>query len=453
MADQKEILRYEFDITDVEAKTAKLRQMMDEIKAKRGAGEDTSELEAQFHKEADALGRSTQATKQASGATEDLVRQKDKLANVVSLVGGQFGGLVGQLGNVVELIMRGGKAAIGFGVALVALAAGAKVFRDIKAAAEEAAKAQERYNEAVRAGQSLKLTETQAMASQLETWGARTEANVKAAEEMHRRLRKDYGTPTGLAAQTASLAVAAGLSVEDAARLRVLIGGEASISTPEEAQQALEQARKDQTYEGLLEQAAKFAGDLAGEAETQLALAPNVGGTGRMSPEQAAYEGLKKQPGGLAASGLPANLTFEEFVEIAHGEGDESVEAAQFARRHGLYGDMEIPTWRGWEPIFVNPAQDMKWRRLRDKGRQHKWLKGYIEQVSEVGMGLRPSPNEGPLYHEPEGVPASGGATQQTINNYNDNRVQPKIGTQYNRQDLRRHFHPLGSDHKAPHPQ
>ncbi len=52
MAEEKEILKYELDITDVESKTARLVQLQEQIKEKRGKGEDSSEVEKQFAREA-----------------------------------------------------------------------------------------------------------------------------------------------------------------------------------------------------------------------------------------------------------------------------------------------------------------------------------------------------------------------------------------------------------------
>ncbi|GAG44833.1 unnamed protein product, partial [marine sediment metagenome] len=77
MPGEEEILTYTLDVSDVEAKAGRLQELLEQIKAKRAAREDTSELEAQAGKEIDALGKLADKEQETAGATGDLVKQKD----------------------------------------------------------------------------------------------------------------------------------------------------------------------------------------------------------------------------------------------------------------------------------------------------------------------------------------------------------------------------------------
>ena len=73
------------------------------------------------------------------------------------------------------------------------------------------------------------------------------------------------------------------------------------------------EAQKAGAWDTLLERAEAFKRDIIGQHARILAAAPMEGGRAGEDPVAAAYAGLKKQPGGLAASGLPANLTSDDF--------------------------------------------------------------------------------------------------------------------------------------------
>ena len=98
MAQKKEVLRYEAEISDAEQKIGKLGEV-----------------------EEAALGKGKKKSEEAASATEDLTKQKEKLGAAVRMTGAQFGGAVGDIGNLVELMQTGSKAAIGFGAALAGL--------------------------------------------------------------------------------------------------------------------------------------------------------------------------------------------------------------------------------------------------------------------------------------------------------------------------------------------
>ncbi len=123
MSSSPEIMSYKLDITDVEAKAARMQDLLGKIASGRAAKQDTSELEKQLLGEMDALSKSTGKTKEAESAIQTLVRQKEKLGSVVSVLGGQFGGIVGQLGNIVELFVSFGAAAVVPAATVASLAA------------------------------------------------------------------------------------------------------------------------------------------------------------------------------------------------------------------------------------------------------------------------------------------------------------------------------------------
>jgi hypothetical protein len=422
--EQKEIWRLELDPSQMERAVQRVLDLTEQIKAKRAAGGDATALEAELQTQVDFLRQLQHEKKQDANATQDLMRAKGQLAAVVNLLGGSFGGLIGQLGGVIQLLTTMAPTAIAAGAALAAIAIGKKYFEDIKRAAEEAAKAQEAYNDAVREGQSLKMGTTQSMAEQLEKWGARSQENVKAATEMRDALQKTYGVSEQEAAQAAALAAGAGLSTKDAARLSVLLGGGAQIGTPEQAQQALEAARQKGSYDKLLDAAVEHSRDAAGRGVRKAAMAPGFGGTGEMTPVESAYEALKNQPGGFEAAGLPADFTLEQF-------------------RAGLSGDaMEIA-----RSLFLSPGKKQITQKEYEEAKKIQeamrgWAGKLTEQHAAIDLDTR-AIEPPPVSTEPTGETPSGAVVQQTVNHYHETN---NIGTQYNAPDRRnaRHWVPHG---------
>lgn len=235
MPNEEEILRFKFDLTDVEAKVKRLQQLLEEIKAKRAAGEDVSKLEVQFNKELDGLSAVTRKQEQASTSTQDLIKQKEKLANVVQLVGGRFSGMIGALGGVVELLLAGGRAAIGLGAALIGLTAGIAVIQKIRDAAKEATEHQERFNEAASKMQFAKLGPTAQMGEVLRRFGARPEAEAP-AKALYDRLGAHWGM---VKPELAALATAAGItSAEELAAVAMFAAKErVDITRPEQVRE------------------------------------------------------------------------------------------------------------------------------------------------------------------------------------------------------------------------
>lgn len=164
-----EILPYRLDITDVEAKAARMQDLLGKIASGRATGQDTSELEKQLLREMEAMSKSTGKTKEADSAIKQLVSQKEKLSSVVSLLGGQFGGIIGQLGNIVELFFVFGKAAVLPATAIAsvtAMAVGYNQLADsIKRVIEERDKLAEREKSEVEKGIGLQAQVTKERAA------------------------------------------------------------------------------------------------------------------------------------------------------------------------------------------------------------------------------------------------------------------------------------------------
>jgi hypothetical protein len=344
------------------------------------------------------LAEDAEQSKRAASATEQLIEKKRSLANVVRMVGGQFGSEVGELGSLVSLLLTANPAVMGVAAALAALAIGVKVFGDLKRAAEEAAAAQREYNAAVAEGQAQKRTATQGIAQELERFGARSEENIKAATQTRDRLRKDLGVPVEQGTKVGVLAAGAGLGTEDAERLSVLIGAGARIESPEEAKKALAQAQQAGKSDLLLAEAKRHAMDQAAIAERVKARAPAASGTGEASPEALAFQALKEQPGGPGASGFPKELTFEQFQDVLAAK-----EASVKAIAREMYPGKKLLT--GGEYARAQQAAEGATGAARK----------LVQQARGLGEPGTPAPTLTPA----AGPSEAGREVQHIVNNYN----------------------------------
>lgn len=370
MPEEKEILRYELDVTDVEAKLQKLQALLGELQAKRAAGQDTSAIEEELGRQTEAMTRSLGATEKTKSATDELSRSKEKLAQVAGALSGEFARSLGPIGALFELFQSGNTAVLGVGAGLAAVAAAASYYKSVADHAERAAAAQERMNAAVQAGQLAKLSGAEGIAEGLEAFGARSEGNVAAAVELRQRLLETWGVNQQRATGIAAVATASGLDAESAAVLNVLAGGGADVSTPEKARALLQNVRGSGEYAGLVATARSYATDVAGRTTRQMAMAPGVGGQPGQSPIDAAYAALKAQPGGFEASGLPGDLSMEGFRAIAEGGGDFNAIARY------LYPGQQMLTRK----------EDVNRVRQYSEARAD-WLKPFVAQMGQVGLG------------------------------------------------------------------
>jgi hypothetical protein len=136
MAAEEEILKYRLDVSDVEAKAQRLNELLEQIKAKQTTGGDTSELEAQFGREFEGLGRLISKQKEGAGSAEELIKQKEKLAAVTRVLGGNFSGMVGDLGGIIELMLSATPAAAGMAAALAGITFAVKAIKEYRAEVE-----------------------------------------------------------------------------------------------------------------------------------------------------------------------------------------------------------------------------------------------------------------------------------------------------------------------------
>jgi len=367
VAEEREILRYELDLADVEAKAQRLRVLTEQMRAATAKGENTDELQQQIQNEVNALASMGAEQKKAASTTEELIRSKEKLTSVVALMGGTFGGTVGQIANMIGMLVAANPAIAAVAAGLAGLTLGLQVYESLAEAAKKAREEQEKYNEAVAAGQQLRQKEAASVADKLEAWGRRSNENVLAALELKQGLQRRWGVPTERATQAGALAAAAGLGEEDAARLSVLLGHGAKVDTPEQAREALFTAEQAGKSDLLLSAAEQYARDIAGQQVRIEAMTPGQPGMAGMSPERAAYEALKAQPGGLAASGIPADLTFDEFRQVRAGDWT-AIARAMFPGNQKLTRSKMEEVRR-----VANGAQNA--------------IVAYIEQVSDIQMG------------------------------------------------------------------
>lgn len=365
--EQREILRYELDLADVEAKAQRLRLLTEQMREATSKGQDTGELQKQMQGELDGLASMGIEQKKAATSTEELIRQKEKLTSVVSLLGGSFGGAVGQIGNMIQMLMAANPATLGLAAGLAGLTLGVQVYHSLAEEAEKAAAAQRAYNDAVAAGQNLRAKDAAGVAEQLAGWGVRTNENILASMELGQNLQSRWGVPQARAAQAGALAAAAGLGEEDAARLAVLLSHGAKIDSPTQAREALRLAEEAGKSDLLLSVAQQNASDIAGQHVRIQAMAPGQPAQAGMSAEREAYEALKAQPGGLAASGIPADLTFDEFRQVQAGDW-KAVARAMFP------GNLKLTRSQLEQVMRVaGPAQNA--------------IISYIDQVGRVQMG------------------------------------------------------------------
>ncbi len=149
MAEEKDILKYELDITDVRQKMGELTRLLDQLEKSRATGaKENDPLERQVRSELRAVGDFGVQADRTTLTLENLIRSKRDLGDVVGLLGGQFRGLLGDMTGPIELFMRLGQSAgpiIAVVAAITLAVKGLEAWRD---AARKAAEEQERLNKA-----------------------------------------------------------------------------------------------------------------------------------------------------------------------------------------------------------------------------------------------------------------------------------------------------------------
>jgi len=392
MGEQREVLRYELDITDVESKTRKMEELLVQLKARRAAGEDVSELEAQISREAEGLTNVTAAWRRCGNATEDVIRQKDKLAQTVSLLGGRFGGLVGQLGSVAELLVSAGRAAIGFGVALASITGVITLYQHLKHEIAGAVEQQEKLNEAQRQGKREQMGTAATMAEGLAAWGAGGRADEEASWDMRRELMRQYGFNPEQARRAAEIATAAGIgSPEEAAVLSELMRSGAQVTSREDAQRAMAAAQEGGEYARALKVIEKRGqGEAARQYKVQGELmAPNAP---HLTPEELLYEGL------VAVGKIdPEEMPFEEFRKGVGNAEHAEERLGKLRRQRAAVAAEGGPNAVG---EAVELGKQIK-RVQEDREKYGAWAK-HLEHLRDRDLKLKPPLEPGET--QPEGA-------------------------------------------------
>jgi translation initiation factor 1 (eIF-1/SUI1) len=227
MAEEREILKYELDLTEFEAKVARVAQLTEQLKTKRAAGADTAEVEQQIVVEVQGLERVAavhreveNVTRKGGTATEELIRSKQKLASVVSLVGGQFGGEIGHLANLVALFTTAGPLIAAVAAGLAGLGGLVQVFRSIAEEVKKANAELEKFNAGVRSAINEKSQGVEQIEKALLGFGALGPGMAESTYRYALGLQR-LGIPEDLALQVATQAKVSGANEKAAALVAI----------------------------------------------------------------------------------------------------------------------------------------------------------------------------------------------------------------------------------------
>ena len=246
MAEDREIYRVELDVADVEAKAQRVVKLLGDIQQKRSRGEDTRELEKSLEGEVSGLSQLITREGDATRSTEDLVKHKEKLGAVVRILGGQFSGMLGDLGSIIQLFQSGGKAAAAMAVSLAAMVGGSFLWDKLKESAAAYANELERIAKLERDQAQERMSQTEQVATMLEKSGVAGGAESVAARAA--QMSREEGIDEDLARFGAVAAQVGGL--DDDAMRRVmrgyLISGRSAQLTGNQSQNAAVLAQLEQ---------------------------------------------------------------------------------------------------------------------------------------------------------------------------------------------------------------
>lgn len=294
MPEEREILRYELDISDAERKAEDLQRTLANIETTRASGGDSSSLEKQAIREGEALGALTGKAEETGEATKDLLRQKEKLGAVVRILGGRFGGMVSDMASVVELMKANSAAAGVLGAALAALAIGATFYSKMRADLQALIELQREYNQLITESQTAALGPQSAIDQLLANSGGLTAGTANAAGITANRLGREFGVAPNLAGPAGAFGTLAGLSFADTGILAAGMARGAQIGSGSDA--------------------TRFIGQLTPEARGQLqseldAIRHTVVGREAQSQAEAAQ---------TARGRTPANRLFERMKKLGN---------------------------------------------------------------------------------------------------------------------------------------
>ncbi|HUU97084.1 MAG TPA: hypothetical protein VM487_15200 [Phycisphaerae bacterium] len=376
MPSEEEILKYTLDVSDVEAKAGRLNELLEQIKAKRAAGGDASELEAQVGKELDGLGKLADKEKEAAGATEDLLGQKQKLTAVVRLLGGEFSRVVGNLGGVVALLTSMGPAAAGATAALVGISVVTAGYQKFNEELQKAIDKQTELNQKVLEGKEAAIERGGGLAETLLGMGGISRFDDAAL--MMDRLRKQYGFGEGVAQQAAAVGTMAGLTVEQTGMLAVAQMQGARFPTAQAAQESFG-GLQPEAAAGLRDQLGAFKATAAAQRQQRRAQLFDMPTAARFSDIEALFTDLKdagRLPEGVSSADDLRRMIDEGGVlrgRIQRMEGEEAspeyratprvretmalrVARARFAKMHEVWRLYEDYTGGQSAPVDIGEA-------------------------------------------------------------------------------------------------
>ncbi len=365
MAESREVYSVELDVSDFVRKAEVIEKKLAEIEQARKEGRDTSELEQTLAKELDGLGKLVDKDDEASHATKELLSQKEKLGAVVRSLGGQFSGMIGDLGGVVELLISGSKAAMMFAGALAGITALTALVGKLKQEWQEVVDKQREAIEAWRQMRQAALEPQQQMADTLARFGALTAETERAAVTLAGRIVKSTGVEPQAAIAVAPLALLAGVGTEDAALAAQLVAVGESIDTPEALKRALSRLKaQPQRLEALQRQLAALPETATGKTRIRWAkdhLRPVMPTTEELAYEAARARGI-----------IPTDMSFAEFKERAD-KVRALHEALEYAQREEAF---IIPrsVLGPAAPGFAQPADYQYARRLFEELRGSELL-------------------------------------------------------------------------------
>ncbi|MGE0481828.1 MAG: hypothetical protein AB7Q17_15300, partial [Phycisphaerae bacterium] len=252
-----EVLRYklEVDVQSAQQTAQRIQALTEEITRRRGAGETTDLLEQQLQRELGALGRLNPELKKSAGLVGELDKNKRDLADVIKLLGGRWGGLVGDVLGSIQAFTMAGKAIAGVAAAFAAVTVGIHVYQSWREEIRKTIAEQERLNEATRKAQEAAAGPRAAIAAQLEKSGALTAGNEELAMQIARQLREQFGFTRDQAGAAAATAVGAGMGTFDEAGLVAALQARgASFEGPQDVVNAINNLRESPGGDALLQQ-------------------------------------------------------------------------------------------------------------------------------------------------------------------------------------------------------
>ncbi|MFH1746301.1 MAG: hypothetical protein ABIG44_04580 [Planctomycetota bacterium] len=220
------------------------------------------------------------------------------------------------------------------GIALAGLSIGVGALQKIRDAANEAAEAQERLNQAVTDGKRERLGTLEQIEMDLGKYGLRDAGGAQAAKSMLFRLQRDYGYQESEAAGVTAQAVAEGLSPQEASNLIQLQGMGYATEGPGGGRRVLESATPAEIAE-----AQRRAGGIKTSEGGSHAIGLARGYSGR-TPVERVQEVLKDQGEEIGIGELRKKIDFARDLEARIEHLNERAAAAS---TEPLYGGAGSP--------------------------------------------------------------------------------------------------------------